>query len=110
MKALALAIALGLVATQAHAAVEVLQPWSRPAAAGTTGGGYMTLVNRGPKADALISVTSPAAREVQAHQSMVSGGMSMMHKVERLELAPGASVTFAPGGYHLMFVGLTKAL
>ena len=34
----------------------------------------------------------------------------MPSELERLPLPAGASVTFAPGGYHLMFVGLTKPL
>jgi copper(I)-binding protein len=99
-----------LAPVPAFAKVEVSRAWSRPAAAGTTGAGYVTLTNTGPKADALIGVTSPASDRVAAHMTMVSGGMSMMHAAPRVEIAPGASVTFAPGGYHLMFEALKKPL
>jgi periplasmic copper chaperone A len=57
-----------------------------------------------------VSVTSPLAREVQVHQSMVHGGMAMMQAAPRVPVPAGGSVTFAPGGYHLMFLNLTKAL
>ena len=84
--------------------------WSRPAAQGSTGVGFMTLVNPGTKADALIAVQSPAAREVQVHLSSVSGGMASMQAVASTPLSAGGRVTFAPGGYHLMFLGLKRPL
>ena len=109
------AVALAALATAAQsaphpAAPQVKAAWSRPAAAGTTAGGFMTLVNPGPKADALVSVESPLASAVQVHQSMMHDGMSMMHAVTSVPLPAGGSVTFAPGGYHLMFLEVAKAL
>ena len=106
---IAAALALSL-ATAAHAAPQVKAAWSRPAAQGTTGAGFMTLVNPGPKGDALVSVASPLAREVQVHQSMVHDGVAMMMAAPQVPVPAGGSVTFAPGGYHLMFLNLTKAL
>ena len=97
-------------ATAAQAAPRVRAAWSRPAAAGTTGAGFMTLANPGPKADALVSVASPLAREVQVHQSMMHGGVATMHAAPNVPVPAGGAVAFAPGGYHLMFLGLTKAL
>lgn len=104
------ALAAISVAAAAHAAPQVKGAWSRPAAAGTTAGGFLTLVNPGPKADALVSVESPLASAVQVHQSMVHDGMSMMHAVSSVPVPARGSVTFAPGGYHLMFLEVTKAL
>ena len=72
--------------------------------------GFMTVVNPGTKADALIAVQSPAAREVQVHLSSVSGGMASMQSVASTPLPPGGRVIFAPGGYHLMFLGLRRPL
>lgn len=100
----------GLLAAGPAAAVEVAKPWSRPAAAGSTGAGFMTLANMGKATDALVAVESPVARKVEIHQSRVSGGVASMRKVERLSVPAGATVTFAPGGYHLMFLGLTRSL
>lgn len=91
--------------------LEVADPWSRPAAASTNGAGFMVLANRGPKADTLTAVETPVAARVDIHRSSMSGGVMRMERVgSGLALAPGASVSFAPGGGHLMLVGLKRAL
>ena len=36
-----------------------------------------------------------------------ASGMMGMQPVDRIEIAPGASVTLEPGGYHLMLMGVT---
>lgn len=108
MKLLLTTLAALALATAAHAAPKVEAAWTRPAAQGGTGAGFMTLKNPDAKADALVAVTSPLARTVQMHQSSMSGGMASMKQVARVAVPPGGSVTFAPGGYHLMFLGLTK--
>lgn len=107
--ALGLTLALA-AAAQAHAAPQVSGAWSRPAVAGSTGAGFMTLTNPGKTADALVAVESPAAKRTEIHRSSMAGGIMKMERQDRVALAPGARVTFAPGGYHLMFMGLTRAL
>ena len=89
---------LATAATPALAAPQVSSAWSRPAAAGTTGAGFMMLTNPGKAPDALVAVESPAARSVEIHRSVMSGGVSSMRKQARVPLAPGGSVLFAPGG------------
>jgi len=90
--------------------VEVRRPWTRPAPAGRNGAGYLTLVNVGSKPVKLVGVESPAARSVTLHQtSQVNGVSSMRPVTDGLTLAPGAKVDFAPGGYHVMLIGLTQA-
>lgn len=109
LRSLAVLAALA-AATPALAAPQVQAAWSRPASQGTTGAGFMTLANPDAKADALVSVESPLAREVQIHQSSMANGVASMQRLSRVPLPAGARVTFAPGGYHLMLMGLTKAL
>jgi copper(I)-binding protein len=104
------ALAAASLATTAHAAPKVEAAWSRPAAAGTTGAGFMTVANPGAKADALTAVESPWAGKVQIHESSMAGRVARMKEVARVEVPAGGRVTFAPGGYHLMFLGLTQAL
>lgn len=95
-------------ATSALAAPKVEAAWTRPAGQGQTGAGFMTLRNPDAKPDALVSVQSPAARTVQIHQSSMSGGMAAMKMLPSVPVPAGGAVTFAPGGYHLMFLGLTR--
>lgn len=109
LRTLTVAAALAL-ASPVLAAPKVEGGWSRPAAQGTTGGGFLTLVNPDKSADALVSATSPLAREVQIHQSSMTAGVASMQRLSRVPVAPGGRVTFAPGGYHLMLMGLTKPL
>ncbi len=116
VKVLFAAAAAVVIASSAQAAsyrlggLEVIQPWSRPAAAGTTGVGYMTLANHGRAPDALVSVASPVARKVEMHSSSMAGGIMRMDRQEKVAVPPGGQVAFAPGAYHLMLVGLTKPL
>jgi copper(I)-binding protein len=90
--------------------IEVRRPWTRPAQAGMNGVGYLTVVNVGAKPVKLVGVETPAARSATLHQSSMAGGVSSMRPVTGgLTIVPGAKVEFAPGGYHLMLMGLTKA-
>jgi copper(I)-binding protein len=86
--------------------IEVRRPWTRPAQAGMNGVGYLTLANVGAKPIKLVAVESPAAKSVSVHQSSMANGVMAMRPVTALPLAPGAKVEFAPGGYHLMLIGL----
>jgi len=110
MKRALAALAALSIATAAQAAPKVEGAWTRPATQGQTGAGFMTLKNPDAKPDALVSVTSPLAKAVQVHQSSMSGGMASMKPIARLPIPAGGAVTFAPGGYHLMLLGLTKAV
>jgi copper(I)-binding protein len=104
-------VALALpLAAHAAGTMEVLKPWSRPAVAGTTGIGYMVLANHGRTADVLEKVESPIAGRVEMHSSSMAGGVMSMQKVERVPVPAGGQVTFGPGAYHLMFIGLTRTL
>ena len=110
MKPALAAVAALFLAGAAQAAPQVQAAWSRPAAKGTIAGGFMTLANPGRKADTLVSVRSPLARDVQIHQSMMHGSMAMMHPVTQVAIPAGGAVSFAPGGYHLMFLEVTRTL
>ncbi|MDO8377724.1 copper chaperone PCu(A)C [Phenylobacterium sp.] len=95
-------------ATYRLGGLEVDQPWSRPAAAGTNGAGYMTLTNRGVAPDTLTAVESPAARIVEMHKTSMDGGVMRMQRLDSVLLPPGKAITFAPAGYHIMLIGLAK--
>jgi len=115
MKPLPIALLLALAAAApaalaASGSMEVVRPWSRPAAAGTNGVGYMVVVNHGHAADALEKVESPIAARVEMHASSMAGGIMTMRRMDRIPIPAGGRVTFGPGAYHLMLVGLTRTL
>lgn len=110
MKAALVAAALIAAAQPAFAApIEAVQLWSRPAAAGGNGVGYLTLVNRG-KADTLTRVETPVAQKVEMHASSMAGGVMRMSQEQGVPLPAGGQIRFAPGGRHLMLIGLKTSL
>jgi len=105
-----LAAAPAAAATYRLGGLEAAQPWSRPAAAGMNGAGYLTLSNRGKAAETLTAVETPAAARVEVHRSSMAGGVMSMRPQPATPIPPGQTVTFAPGGLHLMLLGLKQPL
>ncbi len=69
---------------------------SRPAA------GYFTLTNNGDAARNLVAAASPGCGSIMLHQSKSSNGVESMVPVKSVDVPAHGSVSFAPGGYHLM--------
>lgn len=101
----------------AVAAIVLSNAWSRPAV--DTGVVYVTIANRGAAPDRLDGARTPVARVLEVHESIASSatmnGMKMtgvmsMEPVSSLTIPPHASVTFRPGGYHLMAIDLRSDL
>ncbi|MEI9420013.1 copper chaperone PCu(A)C [Mesorhizobium sp. Cs1299R1N1] len=112
-----LAFALLFVGAQAVLAhefkvgdLEIEHPWSRATPAGAkVAGGYFTIVNKGSAADRLLSISSDVSEKAELHQMGVKDGVMTMRPVDDgLEIPAGGKVALAPGGYHLMFVGLKR--
>jgi copper(I)-binding protein len=97
-------------ATYTDGPVSAVEPWSRPAAAGTTGAGFLTLRNGGATAETLVSVKTPVAASVEVHRSSMTGGVARMERVDRLAAPARGEVVLSPGGYHLMLKGLKAPL
>jgi periplasmic copper chaperone A len=123
------------------AGVTVTGAWVRnsPAVAGAVAG-YFVVSNGGAAADSLLSASTPIAKTVQLHKTVVigsaapsassagmggvgsampsaassagtgSGGMMGMVPVDRVDIPAGGSVEFKPGSYHLMIMELTGTL
>lgn len=76
-----------------------------------TAAAYLTLRNRGKAPDLLMTVRSDAAGTSAVHQTLSDGGVMKMRAVEGgLALPPGESIEMAPGGKHLMFMQLARAI
>lgn len=74
-------------------------------------GGFLTLANTGGAADRLVAVETPLAREAQIHEMAMEGEVMKMRQIpDGLPIGPGETVALEPGGYHLMFMGLTSPL
>ena len=109
-RALLTLAALSPFVTPALAApVMVDHVWSRAAMAGRVGVVYLTITATGT-ADTLLGASSPVAPKVELHESYEENGVMKMRPVASLPIPPGKPVKLAPGGYHIMLVGLTKPL
>jgi periplasmic copper chaperone A len=98
-------------------AIVLSNAWSRPAV--DTGVVYVTIANRGTVADRLDGARTPVARALEVHRSISSdatmNGMKMtgvmsMERVSAVTIPARGSVTFSPGSYHLMAIGLRNDL
>lgn len=104
------ALALVLSACQ-PAPPSVSDAWIRlPAVQGRPGAAYFTL-NGGEAGAMLVSVKTPAAVRTELHESMKGhGGMMTMAPLKQVDVAAKASVSFAPGGKHVMLYDVSPAL
>ena len=74
-------------------------------------GGFLTIENTGTEPDRLISAASDIADDTQIHEMAMQGDvMKMRPLAEGLEIPAGETVVLAPGGFHIMFMGLKQAL
>ncbi|MGE4371437.1 MAG: copper chaperone PCu(A)C [Xanthobacter sp.] len=90
----------------------ITAPWSRATPGGAkVAAGYMQITNHGKSADWLTGGTFSRAARVEIHEmAMKDGIMTMRPLKDGLEIPPGKTVTLAPGGYHIMFMGLQTPL
>jgi copper(I)-binding protein len=101
---LAAAAILAASAAQAVASSGIIirDGWFRALPAGTPAGGYFTLQNGSRKSITLTGVASPSCGEAMLHESKSDGGMKGMTHVSNLVVPAGGTLSFAPGGYHIM--------
>ena len=72
---------------------------------------YLTITNNGVSDDRLIAAKAAIAQRVEIHSMEMDNGVMRMRAVDGgLAIAAGDSVTLAPGGLHIMLMGLTTDL
>lgn len=85
--------------------IAVNDVWAR-ASVTNTGAAYATIENRGGADDTLIEALSPVAERVEIHDMTMEGMVMKMRKLDALPVEAGETVTLAPGGKHIMLIGL----
>jgi periplasmic copper chaperone A len=96
------AIALLPTASLATPQVTVSDGWIRALPGTLPAGGYFKLHNGSGTSISLVGASSPACGMLMLHKSDTMNGMAEMSDVERVDVAAGGTIAFAPGGYHLM--------
>ena len=108
---LAVLVALAACNPGAQSSRSVSNAWIRlPAVAGQPAAGYVTVAAT-PDHKALVSVTSPSAGRIEMHETMATGSMAGLRKLDRIALtADEPEIRFEPAGRHLMLFNLDPAL
>jgi periplasmic copper chaperone A len=111
--ALALGLAGPALAAEMAQVGEVLihEPWARASLGNAPNSAvYMTLETTGAQSDRLVASSTPVAGKAELHSHSMAGDIARMRPVEAVEVAPGAPTVLAPGGLHIMLVGLKQKL
>jgi hypothetical protein len=101
-----------LAASDAFAGeLTVTAAWARATPPGAGMGAiYLRIENRSASSDRLLKLKTPVAASAGVHRSEVVEGIARMREVAVLHVAPGEMVEFAPGGLHVMLMGLNRSL
>jgi copper(I)-binding protein len=84
-------------------------PWVRASAPGQkNGAGYVQIQNKSSQTDRLLSATTENIGRVELHTIINENGVAKMRQVQGIEVPAGSGATLAPGGFHIMFMGLTE--
>lgn len=71
-------------------------------------GGFLTIMNTGDSDYRLVAASSPVAERVELHTMTMDGDVMRMRELEDgIALPAGEMVELAPGGLHVMFIGLS---
>lgn len=90
--------------------IDVSNAWARPAVQGGNGAVYFLIQNNSAGADELTGVSSDIADAIEMHESKMEGDVMQMRQVMSVEIPGKASIEFAPGGLHVMLIGLKQEL
>ena len=91
--------------------LKVVHPWvalSPPGAHATAA--FMELHNPGGEAVDLVAADADGFQAVELHRSVNENGMHRMIEQDRITVPAGGAVRLAPGGYHVMLIGIEREL
>ena len=97
-------------ALAANPALTVSHPWIRFLTPQIPAAGYFTLSNSSGQPAVLTGAASQDCGQLMLHQSMEKSGMAEMKMVSAVTVPAHGSVTFRPGGYHLMCLSPSAAI
>ena len=104
-------LSTALFASNAYA-VNVSDAWARASAGkAKAGGAFMTLTNTSSHDSVVVSASSDVAKRTELHTHIMVDGVMHMRQVKGgIKVPAGKTVMLAPGGLHVMFLGLHAPL
>jgi copper(I)-binding protein len=97
------------VSLSALAQTRVDDPWVRATVVGQPASGAFMRITADTDST-LLSVTSPAASDVQIHQMSMTNDVMRMGPVDAVPLPARKTVSLDPDGYHVMLMGLKNQI
>ncbi|WP_417455965.1 copper chaperone PCu(A)C [Kordiimonas sp.] len=114
LAALMFCFTLGTTPAFAHGeeghGLSIEKAWARKTSRTVSAAVYLTITNDTHNMEFLNGVSTDIANMAMIHQSREVDGVMQMDHVDTLPIAPGETLEFAPGGYHVMLMGLSKPL
>ncbi|MDF1790572.1 MAG: copper chaperone PCu(A)C, partial [Thalassobaculaceae bacterium] len=74
------------------------------------GAAYLTIRNAGGSVDRLVAASTPVADRAELHTHLKDGDVMKMRAIEAVEVPADGMAMLAPGGDHLMLMGLKAPL
>jgi len=71
---------------------------------------FFKIKNESLSEDYLIGAETDICKRTEIHKTVIKGNRAVMVKVESVKIAPKSEVVFKPHSYHLMLIGLKRAL
>ena len=71
---------------------------------------YMTIQNSSQQPDRLLEVRGEVAGSVELHNHLNENGVMKMRPVEAIDIPADGTAVLAPGGFHVMLIGLKAPL
>jgi copper(I)-binding protein len=92
------------------ASVTVPEAWARASAGSASMSAAYVVLKGGAQDDALTGASTPAAHMAEVHETIDDKGVMKMRKLPSVAVPANGTVTFAPGGNHIMLMGLAHPL
>ena len=96
--------------TSSPGKVVITGAWARPADSGANSAAYFE-IEGSAQGVVLQSVSSKVAEKTELHRTIIDAeGNARLEHQESVEIIGGENISFAPGGYHVMFINLHEPL
>lgn len=91
--------------------LQIDHPWSRELPPNAvTGAAYLVVHNQGATEDRLLGAQTSRANKTEIHTMLQLGEVMKMQKLDSVGIPAGGEIKLAPGGTHLMLLGLRQPL
>jgi copper(I)-binding protein len=98
------------VTLAADTTVSAHEAWARASAGSAANGAAYVTLKGGAEPDQLVGASTPVADMAEVHETTNDNGVMKMRPVPAMPVPAGKTVALAPGGYHIMLMGLKHPL